>query len=313
MRFGYHHHVFDEDDPASGALERAEQVESAGFDWIDFMDHLWQIPMSGTARDPFLDAYTMLPAVAERTSDIEIAPLVTSVTYRNPAMLARTLTTLDHLADGRLTLGIGAGWYEPEATAYDIEFPDAAQRVHRLRDAIQLLRAVWADETPVSYDGEFYEVEDLYLSPKPVSEPHPSILVGGGGEELTLKVVAEYADAWNVPCRDPRRYEQKLSVLRDHCETFGRSYDEIEKTVLTPVLLRETTAEAHEAFESIQSETWMDPIPPEGERGAVGTVAEATELFDRFESAGVSLLMTTVPGNDEETIRRLSDEVLPQY
>jgi len=314
MRFGYHHSAFvgnGEKAPFQAVLDRARRVEAAGFDLITFMDHVWQLPHNGQRDDPFFDCYTTLPAVAAVTDRIELSALVTCVGYRNPSLLAKMLATLDHASDGRAVLGIGAGWYEAEYDAYGYEFPEPATRVHQLRDAVRIAKAMWTEEPPVSFEGDHYAVEDAILEPKPVQDPHPPVMVGGGGEQLTLHVAAEHADRWNVPMADPETYEHKLSVLADHCETVGRDYDEIEKTVLTFALLREDGEAAHEAYEELASKSESGPVPRDEYRGMVGTPEGAIELAETFGDLGVEMVMTAVPRNDEETIDRLADEVLP--
>ncbi|MFB6130424.1 MAG: LLM class flavin-dependent oxidoreductase [Salinigranum sp.] len=316
MRFGYHnasfHYPGSEDDPVESAIALAKRVEAAGFEWFSFMDHLWQLPFVGRRDEPFFDVYTMLPAVARETDEMDLSALVTSPHYRNPAMLGRVVTTLDHLSGGRAVLGIGAGWFEEEYDAYGYDFPDAETRVSQLADTIRLVRRMWTEESPLTAETDFHSVSDLYLEPKPLQDPRPDVLVGGGGEQLTLKAVADLADRWNVIGVDPAGFAHKREVLADNCETFGRDVDAIEKTVLQTAVIRETTEAAHAAYERLRGETAAgDPAPREEHRGLVGTPAEVTETIEAFDEVGAEMVILRAERNDPETIDSLVDDVVP--
>lgn len=317
MKFGYHNNSFVTEDDNRPALEetldRAVSLEEAGFSWFSVMDHLWQIGGNGYHDEPFFDAYTVLPAVARATEQMDLSALVTCPHYRNPAYLGRILTTLDHLSSGRAVLGIGAGWFEAEYEAYGYEFPDISTRNQQMRETIELVEEMWTEASPVSYEGTYYEIEDLVLEPKPEQEPRPPILIGGGGEQLTLRATAEYADRWNVPGTDPDTYEHKLSVLRDHCEELGREYETIEKTVAITTVIRDSTDAAHSAYQSLQSRTEDGPVSRGGFRGAVGTPAEVAEVVETYAELGVDCFILKVPKNDGETIEQFIDTVAPEF
>ncbi|MFB6171050.1 MAG: LLM class flavin-dependent oxidoreductase [Haloarculaceae archaeon] len=317
MRLGYHcasFHFPDGEEPAfESAVSLARRVEAAGFDWFSTMDHLWQLPFVGERDEPFFDAYTTLPAVARETSSMELGALVTSPHYRNPAMLGRQLTTLDHASDGRAVFGIGAGWFQEEYEAYGFDFPDPEARVHHLRDTVDLVRAMWGEPSPLSREMDYHSVADLYLDPKPVQAGGPDVLVGGGGEDLLLKAVADLADRWNVPGASPETFAHKRGVLERYCEQFGTDADAIEKTVLQTAVVRETTTAAHDAYERLQGETAAaDPAPREEYRGLVGTPAEVCERLEAFADRGAEMVMLRAERNDPETIDRLLDEVVPE-
>ena len=314
MRFGYHNASFypNAEQPFEATVERAKRLEDAGFEWFSVMDHLWQLPFVGEREEPFFDCYSVLPAIARETESMELSALVTSPHYRNPAMLGRILTSLDHVSGGRAVLGIGAGWFEEEYDAYGYDFPDISTRVSQFVDAVRLIEAMWTEESPVTYRGEHYEIEDCILEPKPVQEPRPDVLVGGGGEQLTLKAVADVADRWNVPGVSPDEFARKCDVLADHCETFGTDYDAIEKTVFQPAVIRETSEAAHEAYEEFQRETDAgEPTPREDYRGLVGTPAEVSEEIDRFEERGAEMVMVRAERDDPETLEYLLEDVVP--
>ena len=200
-------------------------AEDAGFARVSVMDHVWQISVHGPPEHEMLEAYTTLGYLAARTSRVDLLAWVTVVTYREPGLLAKIVSTLDVLSGGRAWLGIGAGWNEDEATGLGLSFPPLAERFTRLEEALQICGQMWGpDDGP--YHGEHYQLGRTLNVPQPLHRPR--ILIGGGGERKTLRLVAQYADACNlfVGPELPR----KLDVLRGHCDAVGRPYDEIEKT-----------------------------------------------------------------------------------
>lgn len=207
----------------------AVAADDAGFDRVSVMDHLWQINMIGPPEREMLEAYTTLGFLAARTARVKLLTLVTGVVYRDPGMLAKMVTTLDVLSGGRAMLGIGAAWNEQEARGLGLPFPPTAERFERLEETLQICRRMFAGDDS-AHHGRHYRLDRPLNSPAPLSRPHPPILVGGSGEKKTLLLVARYAQACNLfPGPELPR---KLDVLRAHCEAQGRSYDDIEKTVL---------------------------------------------------------------------------------
>jgi alkanesulfonate monooxygenase len=193
------------------------------------MDHLFQIQVLGPPEHDMLEAYTTLGYLAARTSKVELLAWVTAVTYRDPGMLAKIITTLDVLSKGRAWLGIGAAWNSEEAAGLGLFFPGTAERFERLEETLQICQQMWSD-SDAPYDGRHYQLGRTLNVPQSLQRPHPRILIGGGGEKKTLRMVAQYADACNLfPSPD---LERKLDVLRGHCADVGRNYDEIEKTVM---------------------------------------------------------------------------------
>jgi len=217
--------------PELGATlaEIATAADEAGFERISVMDHLWQIGVIGPPEHEMLEAYTALGFLAAHTKRAKLLTLVTGVVYRDPGLLAKAVTTLDVLSGGRAMLGIGAAWNEHESRGLGLLFPPTAERFERLEEALRICRQMFdGDETP--FEGRHYRLERLLNSPLPLSRPRPPILIGGGGEKKTLRLVAQYADACNLfPVPD---VDRKLDVLRRHCADVGRDYDEIEKTVI---------------------------------------------------------------------------------
>lgn len=210
--------------------EIVHTVEELGFDLIGVADHMWQGPYLGGDTQPELECIATLGAIAAQTSRCRLVPLVAGVHFRQPALLAKSITTLDVLSGGRSMLGIGAGWYEAEARGLGFPFPPPRERLEMLEEAIQICLRMWhgehGDERP--FDGTHYHLERPLNAPQSLSRPHPPILIGGSGEKVTLRLVARYADACSLyPTPD---LPDKLAILRRHCEAEGRDYDAIEKT-----------------------------------------------------------------------------------
>jgi F420-dependent oxidoreductase-like protein len=210
----------------------ATTAEDHGFDSVWVMDHLYQIEMVGPKEDPMLEAYTLLAALAARTKVARLGTMVTGVTYRNPALLAKIVTTLDVISSGRAILGIGAAWNDDEHAGYGYDFPPAGERLDRLEEALQICRAMFTEATP-SFEGRHYRIESVLNNPKPIRGRIP-VLIGGGGEKRTLRLVARYGDACNL-FGDPDAVRHKLDVLERHCADVGRDPAEITKTVLLTV------------------------------------------------------------------------------
>jgi alkanesulfonate monooxygenase len=212
----------------------ASAAEEAGFAKLSVMDHLFQIGTIGPPEHEMLEAYTTLGFLAANTSRIELLAWVTAVTYREPGLLAKMVTTLDVLSEGRAWLGIGAGWNEEEARGLGLPFPPIAERFERLEEALQIQLQMWSDSDG-PYDGKHYHLERTLNSPQSLRRPHPPILIGGSGEKKTLRLVAQYAQACNLFAGPIPELEHKLDVLRGHCEAVGRDYDDIQKTVMSPL------------------------------------------------------------------------------
>jgi F420-dependent oxidoreductase-like protein len=207
-------------------------ADGNGFDSIWVMDHLYQIEVVGPREDPMLEAYTLLGALAARTRDVSLGTMVTGVTYRNPALLAKIVTTLDIISSGRAILGIGAAWNDDEHAGYGYDFPTAKERLDRLEEALQLIPAMFSEQAP-SFEGRHYRIQNVLNNPKPIRGRIP-VLIGGGGEKRTLRLVAQYGDACNL-FGGPDEVRHKLDVLERHCADVGRDPAEITKTILYTV------------------------------------------------------------------------------
>ncbi|WP_435209012.1 LLM class F420-dependent oxidoreductase [Streptomyces sp. bgisy034] len=236
MRVGVHINRFDHPGggPALGAELAAAgaAAEAAGVSWLSVMDHYFQMEFNDRAEDPMLEAYTTLGFLAGHTSTVRLGALVTGVTYRHPGLLAKIATTLDVLSGGRATLGIGAAWYDREHAGLGVPFPPVAERFERLEETLRICLQMWDPATNGPFEGRHYRLAETLGIPAPVSTPHPEIMIGGGGEKKTLRLVARYGDACNLFMTSPEEVGHKLDVLRGHCDTEGRDYDEIRKTVV---------------------------------------------------------------------------------
>ena len=215
----------------------AREADQAGIDTLWVMDHFFQIPAVGDVTEPMLEGYSALAFAAGQTERIRLGSLVTGVTYRYPGILVKTVTTLDALSGGRAWFGIGAGWYEREHEALGVTFPPTGERFERLEETLQIANQMWSeDDGP--FAGQHFQLAETLCQPQPVGHPRPPILIGGGGEQKTLKLVARYADACNLLAAPGEEglnaLRHKLDVLQRHCEVEGRDFSSIEKTVLGP-------------------------------------------------------------------------------
>jgi F420-dependent oxidoreductase-like protein len=209
----------------------ARAAEDAGFSSLWVMDHYFQLPMIGDAELDMLEGYTTLAYLAGVTERITLGTLVTGVTYRHPGVLAKQVTTLDVLSGGRAWLAIGAAWFEREHDGLGVPFPHISERFERLEEAVQIAMQMWSDDNG-PYKGKHYTLSETICNPQPLSKPRPPIMIGGGGERKTLRLVARYADACNV-AGNAEEVSHKFEVLKRHCDDVGRDYDTIERTVMT--------------------------------------------------------------------------------
>ncbi|GIM94277.1 LLM class F420-dependent oxidoreductase [Paractinoplanes toevensis] len=233
MKLGLHISNFTWPDgaPRLGSVlaDVASAADEAGFERISVMDHVWQIGVNGPPEMDMLEAYTALGFIAAHTSTAKLLTLVTGVTYRDPGLLAKAVTTLDVLSGGRAILGIGAAWNDEESRGLGLFFPSTKERFERLEETLRICRQMFdGDET--AFEGKHYQLGRVLNVPQPLARPRLPILIGGGGEKKTLRLVAQYADATNL--FPGPEVQHKLDVLKQHCEDVGRDYDEIEKTVM---------------------------------------------------------------------------------
>ena len=256
----------------------ARGAEDAGVDRLSVMDHVWQIGPLGPPEHEMLEAYTALGFLAGVTERVKLLAVVTAVVYRDPGLLAKEVTTLDVLSGGRAMLGIGAAWNEEESRGLGLFFPPLAERFERLEEALRICQQMWSDDDG-PFEGKHYHLARTLNSPQPLARPHPPILIGGGGERKTLRLVARYADACNL--FDTPDLAHKLDVLRQHCAAEGRDYDTIEKTVQVRFDLGENGERAEPTIEHLHQLAELGFEVAHGTLARVGTLRPLDLMAER--------------------------------
>ena len=265
-------------------VEIAVLAEELGFDSLWVYDHFHNVPRP--IHEAVFECWTTLAALSQRTSRIRLGQMVGCNSYRQPSLLAKITSNVDVISGGRLDWGIGAGWYENEYRGYGFEFPAAKDRIGMLRECVEIVRSMWTeDET--TYDGRYYKLERANCDPKPLQAGGPPVLIGGGGEQLTLRVVARLADRSNFGGK-PEQWAHKASVLQQHCRDVGRDYDEIEKTWSPEVFIRETEAEL---VEGGTRSLWGEPFESWREGNLVGTPEQVAEKIQEYAALGCTSFM----------------------
>jgi F420-dependent oxidoreductase-like protein len=234
-------------------VAQAQAAERAGFDLVTVMDHFYQIRGVGPETAPMLEAYTALAGIAAQTSRVKVGTLVTGVTYRNPALLAKEVTTLDVISGGRAILGIGAAWNEDEHAGYGFEFPPIGKRMDRLEEAVQIAKLMFSEDRP-SFEGKHYRIERALNVPRPIQKGGPKILIGGGGEKRTLRILARFGDYghwFGGPLEDLKR---KKDVFERHCAEVGRNPSDVTILLGIGIILIESEREAAAVMERIPEE-----------------------------------------------------------
>jgi len=281
--------------------------EESGFSSLWVMDHLYQLPALGGEDQPMLEAYTLLGALAARTRTVQLGTLVTGVTYRNPALLAKEVTTLDVISSGRAILGIGAAWHDIEHDAFGFDYPPDRERLDRLEEALQICRGMFTQDT-TTFTGTHYRVENVKNLPRPIRSEGIPIMVGGGGEKRTLRLVAQYADACNVS-GDLDTVRHKLEVLRNHCADVGRDPAEVTTTRLGALFLVDTAEQSVETREMI--------VGLAGEEFAAAcTIGDDEQVVEQVAAtldAGVQEPIFNMPFADAATVRRAGRLLTSQF
>lgn len=268
------------------ALTRVAQVaDEVGFASAWLVDHFHTIPY--VSQEVTFECWTTTAALARDTKRIRVGQMVTCNGYRNPALLAKMASTVDVLSHGRLNFGIGAGWFEHEYRAYGYDYPDTADRLRRLREAVQVILAMWTQEEAV-FEGTYYQVRGAINQPKGVQKPHIPLLIGGSGEKVTLKLVAQYGDACNLS-GDLPVIQRKLAVLKQHCMDVGRDYESIRRTVVTFCCLGETDEQAQAKFPAAFRGR------PVAAGALVGSPQTIRERLAELEEAGVQEVILSFP------------------
>lgn len=265
----------------------AEAAEESGFSSLWVMDHLMQLPPLGGPAASILEGYVTLGALAAVTHRVELGTLVTGVTYRNPALLAKQIATLDALSGGRVILGIGAAWYDVEHAAYGWDFPPVKERFGRLHEAVAICRGMFDNET-FSYDGTYYSVADARVVPRP--QRRIPIMIGGSGERKTLRMVAEFADMCNIG-GTAAVVSRKLTILDEHCAAVGRDPREVKRTSMTSLFVSPNDAERN----SLRGLLNYDGDSGIRDQMIVATADEATENLAAIVDGGADELIVNLP------------------
>ena len=310
-RIGYQIPDFDypgvgPDQLFEAVARQAEAAERAGFDTVMVMDHFYQLPVLGQPDSYMLECYSLLSALSQRTSRVRLGALVTGNTYRNPALLAKTVTTLDIVSGGRAQLGIGAGWFELEHRSLGFPFGTFAERFDKLEEALQIIVPMLRDERP-TVAGRHYQVTEAINQPAPIGRV--PVVIGGAGERRTLRLVARFADESNLLCSPPE-IPRKLDVLAAHCEDVGRDRSEITVSVLRSVHIGRTHEEAMATARRYFAERGLDEEAFERARGLTMSVGDPDELGEQFQAmrdACVDGFVCNLPstGHDPENVELL--------
>jgi len=305
LKFGWHMPSFPVDGSSGPAfvdqIHRTLSRIHPYFDsvWVD--DHMMPWAEWQSNDTPYMECTTTIAYFAAAYPTLKFGASVLCQSYRNPGLLAKTAANLQLLTGGRFLFGIGAGWMEEEYHAYNFDFPKPSVRIAQLEEAVQIVKKLWT-ESPASFEGTYYRIQNAYCEPRP--DPVPPLLIGGGGEQLTLRVVAKHADWWNIPGGTYENYAHKLDVLRGHCAAVGRDYDEIVKTwSAEAVALAETEAEAQR----------IAARSPYSQDSIVGTPAQVAEQLQAFVNLGVEVLIVRpLDFPNTEGIEMFAREVMPR-
>jgi F420-dependent oxidoreductase-like protein len=282
--------------------ERAAKLEKLGYHSIWVTDHFWN---RGVPEADVLECTSAMSALGVATEKLRIGSLVLCNSFRNPGLLAKVLATVDNLNNGRLEIGLGAGWMEEEYRAYGYEFPSTATRLRQLDEGIQVLKLLMTEKS-ANFEGRYYRLANAYCSPKPVQKPYPPITIGGSGEKLMLRIVARHADRWNCPA-GYRSFENKLGVLKQHCQAVGRDFNEINISEQLLVCIGGNEAEVEQKWKIAQR-------LPFWRTGIKGTPPQIVEQLRERVAKGITFF-TIIFGdmNSDQSIDLFAREVKPAF
>ena len=289
------------------AVDIALKAEELGFHSIWVYDHFHNVPRP--AHEAVFECWTTMAAISQRTSRIRLGQMVGCNSYRNPALLAKITSTLDVISGGRLEWGIGAGWYENEYRGYGYEFKKPSDRIGMLRETVEIVKSMWTN-AETTYDGKYYKMERANCDPKPLQQPTPPVWIGGGGEKVTLRVVAEHADVSNFGS-SVEEFVRKREILKGHCAAIGRDEETIRKTVSSEVFIRETEKEIIEAG---SRSLWGEPAESWRAKALVGTPEQVSEKIQRYLDAGCTGFVPWCPDYPStETLELFARHVMPNF
>jgi F420-dependent oxidoreductase-like protein len=306
LRFGIHAGQQNTDYASYVALW--QKAEALGLDWASVFDHF--LPIYSDPHGPCFEGFTLLGAMAAQTSRLRCGIIVSGITYRHPALLANIAVTLDHISGGRFELGLGAAWYELEHEQYGIEFPRFRDRADMLREASLIVKRMWSQER-TSFDGEHFHLTDALCEPKPMQTPSIPLWIGGAGERVTLRVVAEVADGWNTFLIPEDEYRHKIDALAEHCAAFGRDPHDIRRSLVTVALLADTEAELQDRVREQASSLGVDADAVR-DRFTATTAERFAETLGRYQELGVGDFLIRMPAPaDERTLELFATKVAP--
>ena len=288
-------------------------VEKTGWDAACVTDHF--MPNTPDRVGDMLEGWTTLSALATVVPRMRVGTIVLGNTYRHPAVLAKMAATLDVLSNGRLIFGIGAAYNKAEHAAYGMPFYTAAERIHRLDEACEIIKMLWSLQPGerANYQGKYYNLTDTPFEPQSVQKPHSPMLIGGGGEKLTLRVVAKWADWWNVQERPLGDVKRKLSILEQQCKDVGRNYSDIKKTVGLPLVMTPDRSRGRAMAERMAQRRGIT-VEEAASSCYLGTVDDMKELTQRYIDIGVTYFMLPLlPPFRVDDLRRFGEEVLPAF
>ncbi len=289
------------------AVDVALLAERLGFHSIWVYDHFHNVPRP--AHEAVFECWTTMAAISQRTSRIRLGQMVGCNSYRNPGLLAKITSTLDVISDGRLEWGIGAGWYENEYRGYGYEFPKPKDRIGMLRESVEIVKSMWTN-VETNYDGKYYKMVRANCDPKPLQKPTPPVWIGGGGEQLTLRVVAEHADCSNFGGQ-PEEWARKREILKGHCAAVGRDESEIRKTWSPEVFIRSTE---REVAQRERGGLWGDTVENWTANNLVGTPEQVSEKIAKYVSLGCTgFIPWCADYPDTETLELLATKVMPEF
>jgi F420-dependent oxidoreductase-like protein len=284
-------------------LSLVRVADDEGFETAWVLDHFQTMPPS---QAPLFECWTLVTSFLRETRRLRIGHMVTGNGYRHPALQAKMASTADVIGNGRLTFGIGAGWYEADYAAYGLAFGDTPTRLRQLREAVQIIRSLWTDEV-TTFEGEHYQLRGAINQPKGAQAPHIPMLIAGAGEKVTLKLVAQHGDLCNI-IESPEGLERKYAILRDHCSAVGRDYDEIQRTSVSLCIIADSDEEARAMVPDGAGALFPGDVR---DYGLIGTPGTIRERLARYEEAGVQeLAINFIAADPAELMSRYAGEFM---
>ena len=271
-------------------INSASKIEELGYESIWVYDHFHTVPKP--TQDPTYECWTLMSALSQTTSKVRLGQMCTCNSYRNPAYLTKVASNIDVMSNGRLEYAIGAGWYDHEYKAYGYEYPTAGIRLKMLEESLIIYKKMTTEETP-SFNGEFYKIDGAINQPKPIQKPYPPLWVCGGGEKVTLKLLAKYGDYgnWDV---DVEGFIEKSKILQEHCDNVGRNFEEIGRTLHTNVLISENQKDLDKKIKKLSTYTNI-PEDYYHERPLIGTKDKVFATLNQYKEAGCEYLIAYIP------------------